>query len=207
MWKRAVLVLVMSVLMVQGMVRADEEVPPTLQTPKNTVESLSIVALLQRVEELEERIATLEAARMSEWTQWRDSELRITAYHNCEEALSEKLVKTSLKAFYSPDLVNVLMGTGQESTLTMYVDTKTQPTWNVHLGLGRFSVSDREVRLAYQEAADYVFEAMVEPSLPITFTHPWESEEPTDVIFVIHFTIQGYAVGTWTNGTMKLEGE
>ncbi len=60
MWKRAVLVLVMSVLMVQG------EVPPTLQTPKNTVESLSIVALLQRVEELEERIATLEAARMSE---------------------------------------------------------------------------------------------------------------------------------------------
>lgn len=116
-------------------------------------------------------------------------------------------MKTSLRAFYSPDLVNVLMGTGQESTLTVYVDSKTQPTWSVHLGQGRFSVSDREVRLAYQEAADYVFETMIDPSLPTTYKYPSESEEPTDVIFVIHFTIQGYAVGTWTNGTMKLEGE
>lgn len=207
MWKRAVLVLVMSVLMVQGMVRADEEVPPTLQTPKGTVESLSTAALLQRIEELEKRIATLEAIRTNEWTQWRDSELRITAYQNCEEALSEKLTKTSLRAYYSPDYVNMLVGAGEETTFTVYVDTKTQPTWNVHLGQGRFSASDREVRLAYQEAADYVFETMIEPSLPIAYTHPSESEEPTDVTFVIHFTVQGYEVGTWTNGVMKLAGE
>lgn len=201
MWKRAILVLVMSVLMVQGVAKADEEVPPTLQTPKSTVESLGTAALLQRIEELETKVALLESQTQAcldwcwdFWTDWTMLTLDLTAYHNCYAYLSEKLVKTSLRAFYSP-AVGHLPG-----ALLILVDTDTQPAWNVHVGAGRFSVSDREVRVAFSEAADYIYENILNASLKERLTQ-------LGYDIVIEFSIRGAKVGTWTNGTIKLAGE
>ncbi len=115
--------------------------------------------------------------------------LYLTAYLNTGGwALTQKLNRTSF---------TVVPSTADGLKLEAEVNTTCQPTWNFHLGQGRFSVSDREVRAAYEEAGNYVFENYIKPA----FSQVSRNEVK------ITFFIQGYEVGTWHNGVMKLKGE
>jgi len=119
-------------------------------------------------------------------TDWEWLVLESIAKNNAFDALTEKLCKIGFDLAYLP------WQPGNE-TLIAVVNTTTQPAWNYHIGQGKFSVSDREVRAAYMEAAEYVKSKLL-PSLPAKTV-------------IIEFLIQGYKVGTWTNGVMKLVGE
>lgn len=114
--------------------------------------------------------------------------LYFTAYNNCEEYLTDKLIQESCKAFLL------------EMGLTVTVNTKTQSPWNVYLGEGRFSVSDRELRAAYIEAAERVLE-----NIRIYFSE--EGSGLSDQEITINFAIRGSPIGTWRGGSFKLAGE
>ncbi|NPV54739.1 MAG: hypothetical protein HPY71_14690 [Firmicutes bacterium] len=103
-------------------------------------------------------------------------------------ALAQKLNQVSFTVV--PSVVDRLK-------LEAQVNTTCQPSWNFYLGQGRFSVSDREVRAAYEEAGNYVFEEYIQP----VFSQVSKNEVK------ITFFIQSYEVGTWRNGVMKLKGE
>jgi len=119
--------------------------------------------------------------------EWRG--MQLTANQNCEGSLSDKLIKTHLQTFVLP--------TG----IILSVDTKPQPGWNVYLGNGRFSCSDREVRAAYAEAADRGSGTDIMNLVRLSL--PGIADE--DV--VMHFYIRGGSVGTWTDGVMTLVGD
>jgi len=105
-------------------------------------------------------------------------------------ALTDKINKQGLTAFYDD--------TAEEGAVRLFltVNTITQPSWNKHTGLGQFSVSDREVRTAYELAGNAVLEIV---------RSYYGYMAPTELEIV--FYIQGYLVGTWVNGKMKLAGE
>jgi hypothetical protein len=123
-------------------------------------------------------------------TEWKI--LNMTTVHNCSGwALTDKLVKTSF-------VINRISSLGDpDLKLRAFVNTATQPSWNNHLGSGRFSVSDREVRAAFLDAGNYVFTSIIQQS--------FYDVAPNDVEIV--FYIQGFEVGTWYNSVMTLKGE
>lgn len=127
---------------------------------------------------------------------WEDrlKALYLTAYLNTGGwALTQKLSQTS----FTIDAGLIPLPAPDGVKLEVQVNTTCQPTWNFHLGQGRFSVSDREVRVAYEEAGNYVFEKYIQPAFPKVSKNEVK----------ITFFIQGYEVGTWRNGVMKLKGE
>ena len=119
--------------------------------------------------------------------------MALNAEKNTSGYLTEKLVKTALVASYSWNQET------KNYDVQLQVDTDPQPVWSsIYLGTGRFSVSDREVRQAYQEAALYVLN-LAERYLKDTF--------PAGYGMKIDFTIKGFSVGTYCDGQMSLAGE
>ena len=114
--------------------------------------------------------------------------LYLTAYYNGKCGLTEKLQQESF---------TVMPSTVDGLKLAAFVGTTCQPFWDFYLGQGRFSASDREVRVAYEEAGNYVFEKRIQLAFPQVSKNEVK----------ITFFIQGYEVGTWRNGVMKLKGE
>ena len=116
----------------------------------------------------------------------------MNAETNTAGYLSDKLVKTVFNSRYT---WNQAKSTYEVS---VQVNTETQPIWNNYLGTGRFSVSDREVKQAYQEAAAYVI---------TTLGRYLDQVMPNGYSPIINFTIKGYSVGTWRDGEFTLDGE
>lgn len=123
-------------------------------------------------------------------TQW--AILKINSENNVESYLSDKLIKKSFVVSYYFDTNDNI------NKISVVVDTITQPIWNYYIGTGKFSVSDREIRLAYIEAGNYIQKEIIIPQLNILF-------DKYDLNII--FTMKGYSIGTWTNGDMKLSGE
>jgi len=120
------------------------------------------------------------------FAQWM--ELEFTAVHNHESYLTDKLVRTDCVAYLLED------------RLSICVDTRTQPGWDVYLGEGRFSVSDRELRAAYTEATNRILK-------DIRIYFPEKESGLSDQEIEIAFAIYGSEVGVWKGGVFKLEGE
>ena len=118
--------------------------------------------------------------------EWRA--LDLTAHWNYEGGLTERLIRTSLEA------------SALDRDLVLLVGTKPQPNWPVYSN-GRFTCSDREVRAAYQEAAD----SLGSPCIMATVRNHFPGIADKDV--QIQFFIDGGEVGTWQGGKMTLEGE
>jgi len=119
--------------------------------------------------------------------------LKMTASENNESFLSTKLNKQGF------DAAIIYNDKDKKHEISVFIDTITQPIWNVYLGDGRFSVSDREVRAAYNEAAIFIRDNII-------------GKRFNDIIgedynIVIYFTNRGSSIGVWTNGVMKLSGE
>lgn len=118
---------------------------------------------------------------------------KMVAEENNESFLSTKLNKQGLSAnmFYN--------SVEKKQELSIYIDTNTQATWNVYLGNGRFSVSDREVKAAYIEAGTFVKNEIVGKR--------FDEIVSSDFNVVVYFSNRGSSVGVWKNGDMKLTGE
>ena len=116
------------------------------------------------------------------------SALKFTAANNSEGFLTDKLIRTGC--------LLLLM----EHELEVFIGTHTQPDWNMYLGNGRFSVSDRELRAAYIEAVDEIL------SMIRTY-FPEEESDLSDHEIAMYFAIHGTSVGTWQGGVFKLGGE
>lgn len=122
------------------------------------------------------------------------SVLDMNAWLNTDAyGLIDKLIKRSFRA----ELVRIPQDEEGYSSygIRAVVDTKTQPTWNTYLGAGRFSVSDRELKVAYEEAAEALVSEIAD------FLWIWHENVE------IAFHINGSYVGTWKNGVMKLVGD
>jgi len=113
------------------------------------------------------------------------SALDMTAYYNNTAYLTDRLIRTGLMAYALRD------------TLEIRVNTACQPTWDTHIGNGRFSVSDRELRATYGEAGTSIMTNIVE----IYFKEIDRSR------VMVYFAIHGIVVGVWCDGVMKLKGE
>ncbi len=114
--------------------------------------------------------------------EWRT--LRLTAAHNAESYLTEKLVRTRLTAWLSPTYLDVMVG------------TRPQSTWDAYAGKGDFTCPDRELRAEYADAAANLMDAVRDYFPAIS-----------DQDVRIRFSILGHHVGTWQGGEMKLKGE
>ncbi len=186
-----ILVLVLTLFLAiqcEVLAQADQLVGPEVQSQDELIKEL-----LQRLEEAEEEIASLRLD-IFEWnirsillpTYMEQKAITFTAYHNAPGPLSEKLQRISMVARYDEDSEVYVIG----------VDTTPQPTWNYHIGKGRFSVSDREIRAAYKEAGDKVFSLASDWLL---------SQNPKEV--VIYFSVMNWDVGVWHDHTFTLVGE
>jgi len=123
------------------------------------------------------------------WNQW-DMLNMIANLNSGGYALTEKLNMTAFNAHFNPD------AGPQDVRIRATINTETQPGWNYHMGTGRFSISDREVRSAYQEAGEVALTL-------IKVYFPYDGRRQV----AIRFLIKGYTVGEWHNGTMTLDGE
>lgn len=107
--------------------------------------------------------------------------LSLTSYYNNTAALTDKLIRQSVRC---------ILG---ESTVDIFVDTITQDIWDKYkLGEG-FDVSDEEVIKAYYDAAQIV--------------NGWVKKYfyDIDMDYVrIVFTIQGYLVGIYQFGEFTI---
>ena len=120
--------------------------------------------------------------------------LEMNAWLNTDAyGLTDKLVKKSFRA----ELVRLPQE--EEGDLPYgiraVVDTKTQGRWNTYLGAGRFSVSDRELKVAYEEAAAALLSDITD--------FLWISSGDLEIVFQIDTNY----VGTWKNGVMQLVGD
>ena len=114
----------------------------------------------------------------------------LTAVQNYEGALSDKLRQTHVAVRAMPT-----------SGLVLLVDTKPQPGWNVYRGNGRWNCSDRELRAAYEEAADSTSALSIMPMVRSFF--PGIANKDVE----IQFFVNGGSVGAWTDGVMTLAGD
>lgn len=110
--------------------------------------------------------------------------LVFTARVNAQSQLTEKLFSNQSQLRARP------------TDLWLHTGTQATPKWPVALGGGRFSCSDREVRAAYEEAADVIMKS-VRASFPSV----------SDKNVKIRFSEAESIIGTWTDGKMTLEGE
>ena len=123
------------------------------------------------------------------WYQWDMLDM-IARLNTSGYGLTERLHMTAFNAHFDAD------AGPNDVRIRASVNTETQPGWNYHMGQGRFSISDREVRSAYQEAGEAALKAM-------NIYFPYDGPQQV----AITFRINGYLVGEWHNGVMKLAGE
>ena len=116
--------------------------------------------------------------------------LLFTNAYNCKAYLTENLIKISLYCILP------------ENGLVVFVNTECQPSFAKYYERksGKWSLSDRELRVAYTEAA-----RRLEPL--VRFFFPKGESGLTDDEFSIIFSIYGGPVGKWRNGKFVLEGE
>ena len=114
-------------------------------------------------------------------------ELLLTTDFNCEETLTAKLMKISLKCHMLKSRLEVVVG------------TVCQPEWNKYRGKGKWIVSDKELCDAYTEAAK---EVLVMVRMPYYF--PKAESGLTDDEITVKFLIQGKPLGEWQNGEFAL---
>ncbi len=112
--------------------------------------------------------------------------LRLMARFNGVQGLSNEILSNFVMVEALPD------------HLSLRVDTQPQPgSEDIFTGPGRFSCSDREVRVIYQRAAARIMKNVRDDFFP--------SIDDEDV--KIEFSAKGFIVGTWTGGKMTLAGE
>ena len=114
-------------------------------------------------------------------------ELLFTTDFNCEEPLTEKLMKISLKCYLLKSRLEVVVG------------TVCQPGWNMYRRDGKWAVSDKELCAAYTEAAE---EVLVMVHMPYYF--PKGESGLTDDEITVKFLIQGEPLGEWRDGEFTL---
>ena len=107
--------------------------------------------------------------------------IRVTAYYNCPGNLTTKLVRQSARCFLG------------STSIDLFVDTRTQPGWDTHLGAASFSVSDAEVAAAYTEAGAVAMEWL-------SRFFPGVSPQSMRVIF----TVKGYQIGIYSAGRFAI---
>lgn len=107
--------------------------------------------------------------------------IRVTAYYNCPGTLTTRLVRQSARCFLGA------------ASIDLFVDTRTQPGWDTHLGAAGFSVSDAEVAAAYAEAGAVATEWL-------TRFFPGVSPQSMRVIF----TVKGYQIGIYSAGRFTI---
>ncbi|MCR4425365.1 MAG: hypothetical protein NUW23_04135 [Firmicutes bacterium] len=107
--------------------------------------------------------------------------VRLTAYYNCPGALTTKLMRQSVRCFLGPTSVD------------LFVDTLTQPTWDVYIAGTNFTVSDSEIAAAFEEAA----------AAPMTWLTRFFPGVPQESMRVI-FSIKGFQVGIYQGGRFTL---
>ncbi len=107
--------------------------------------------------------------------------IRVTAYYNCPGTLTARLVRQSARCYLGP------------ASIDLFVDTRTQPEWDAHLGGASFRVSDAEVAAAYAEAG-----AVAMDWLGRFF--PGVAPESMRVIF----TVKGYQIGVYSAGRFTI---
>ena len=103
--------------------------------------------------------------------------IRVTAYYNCPGTLTTRLVRQSARCFLG------------STSIDLFVDTRTQPGWDTHLGAANFGVSDTEVAAAYAEAGAVATEWL-------TRFFPGVAPQSMRVIF----TVKGYQIGIYSAG-------
>lgn len=111
----------------------------------------------------------------------------MTAYENNEDYLTAKLIRKSLQVYR--DYPN-------NKILWLRVDTRCQPEWDVYLGSGSFSISDSELRAAYQKA-------VVSIMRKIKIFYPEYGEENITITFYIKEDL----ICEYSYGKMLLKGE
>ena len=107
--------------------------------------------------------------------------LVLTAYYNNTGVMTDKLIKHSFWCVVG------------ESSIDVVVDTMVSDSWKVYSSGGVFTASDREVRLAYQDAGDYIMKIVLEQFTGVT---------NQDVRII--FRIEGYLVGVYQGGIFAL---
>ena len=107
--------------------------------------------------------------------------IRVTAYYNCPGNLTTRLVRQSARCFLG------------STSIDLFVDTRTQPGWDTHLGAASFSVSDAEVAAAYTEAGAVAMEWL-------SRFFPGVSPQSMRVIF----TVKGYQIGIYSAGRFAI---
>lgn len=117
------------------------------------------------------------------WADWQ--RVKANAAQNSEQYLTDRLKRT-----------NFVLTQGENEQIAI-VDTEPQPEWfDAWKGKGRFNCSDRELRATYQEAAEAT----------MIIVKNYLSDATTNNTMVA-LTIHGYAVGTYRDGKLSLEGE
>lgn len=107
--------------------------------------------------------------------------IRVTAYYNCPGTLTTRLVRQSARCFLGP------------ASIDLFVDTRTQPGWDTHLGAANFSVSDAEVAAAYAEAGAVATEWLTR-FFPGVVPHSMR----------VIFTVKGYQIGIYSAGQFTI---
>ena len=107
--------------------------------------------------------------------------LVLTAYYNNTSVMTDKLIKHGFWCVIG------------ENSIDVVVDTMVSDSWNVYSSEGIFIASDREVRLAYQEAGDYIMKIVLDQFVGITNQN-----------IRIIFRIEGYLVGVYQGGIFAL---
>jgi len=115
--------------------------------------------------------------------------LEFNLRQNSITTITSKLIQWSLYATPAED--------ADTEGLAVYVETRPTPSWKVNFEEGRPSTSAEEIKNVYQEAGEYLYREILRPNFPAL-----SPEKLT-----IHFSMYGYKVGTWKNGTIKLVGE
>lgn len=126
--------------------------------------------------------------------EWKALEFTLR-YNHPGIGLTDKLQLWGVQAYYIPNPDD------DGVKVKVFVNTDTQPSWRYHLGQGKFSVSDREIRAAYTEAANVVTDWVKR----IDFFGPLLMLDES--LLEVVFTVCHYPVGAWRNGILKLEGE
>jgi len=106
--------------------------------------------------------------------------------------LSDKLKKIALFVNYFYDFQKL------KYQINIDINTENQPTWNYYIGNGKFSISDREVKVAYSEAANYVKESIITKHLNSYFK---------EYDLNIYFYYRGTYICKSINGVTMLDGE
>jgi len=115
--------------------------------------------------------------------------LEFNLRQNSITTITNKLIQWSLYATPTED--------PDAEGLAVYVETRPTPSWKVNFEEGKLSTSAEEVKNVYREAGEYLYREILRPSFP----------DLNPEKLAIHFSMYGYKIGIWKNGTIKLAGE